>query len=102
MNTRQQVENVPSVLMINAAVQTPDAKQLWATTGWLPQEIGVIVEQGQFFCYEGQDLKLHIQRGVYDIQVYQLVGLVAEVNSGENQKPHLVSLIDGRPPRFCI
>lgn len=83
-------------MMINAAIHGPDHKQLWATPGWLPQEIGVIVVNGQFFCYEGQDLKLHLQRGVYDITVYELVGVVADINSGENQKSHLVSLINGR------
>lgn len=81
--------------MINAAIHSPDHKQLWATPGWLPQEIGVIVVNGQFYCYEGQDLKLHLQRGVYDITVYELVGVVADINSGENQKSHLVSMING-------
>jgi len=41
----------------------------------LPQEIGIIVEQGQFFCYEGQDLKLHLQRGVYNIMYTSLSAL---------------------------
>lgn len=95
LSTRKQVQTIPAVLMLNAAIHGPEAKQLWATPNWLPQEIGIIVENGQFFCYEGQDLKLHIQRGVYNVQVYELIGAVADINSGENQKPHLVSLIDG-------
>ena len=82
--------------MINAAIHSPDHRQLWATPGWLPQEIGIIVVNGQFYCYEGQDLKLHVQRGVYDIMVYELVGVVADINSGENQKSHLVSMINGK------
>ena len=97
LSTRKQVQNIPAVLMINAAIHSTESKQLWAIPNWLPQEIGVIVERGQFFCYEGQDLKLHIQRGAHNIQVYELVGAVADINSGENQKPHLVSLIDGKP-----
>ncbi|KAF1982126.1 PAB-dependent poly(A)-specific ribonuclease subunit PAN2 [Aulographum hederae CBS 113979] len=96
LNTRKSIERVPDVLMINAAVHSPEAKQLWSMPNWLPAEIGIIVDKGQFFCYEGQDLKLHIQRGVYNIQVYELVGVVADINSGENQKPHLVSVIDGK------
>jgi len=81
--------------MINAAVHSNEAKQLWAKPRWLPQEVGIIVDQGQFFCYEGQDLRMHLQRGVYKILVYELVGVVAEIHSGENQKPNLVSMING-------
>lgn len=82
--------------MINAAIHSPDHKQLWATPGWLPQEIGVIItNQGLVYCYEGSDLKVHLQRGVFDIMVYELVGVVCDINSGENQKSHLVSMING-------
>ena len=95
LSTRKTIQSVPKVMMINAAIHSMDHKQLWSTPGWLPQEIGVIVTGGQFYCYEGQDLKLHLQRGVYDITVYELVGVVADINSGENQKSHLVSLING-------
>ena len=28
--------------------------------------------------------------------VYELMGVVADINSGENQKSHLVSLINGK------
>jgi PAB-dependent poly(A)-specific ribonuclease subunit 2 len=84
--------------MINAAVNSLEAKELWAAPGWLPEEIGVIVEGGQFFCYEGEDLRLHIQRGMHYITVYELVGLVADINSGENQTSHLVSLVNGMSP----
>lgn len=94
--TRQSVQRLPAVLMINAAVHGQEAKQLWATPGWLPQEIGIIIENGQFYCYEGQDLKLHLQRGVHNIYVFELVGVVADINSGENQKPHLVSVVNGK------
>ncbi len=84
--------------MINAAINTPDAKQLWATPGWLPEKIGVIVDGGQFFCFEGEDLQLHLQRNMHNITVYELVGMVADIDSGENQKSHLVSLINGLIP----
>lgn len=65
---------------------------LWATPGWLPEEIGVIVDNGSFFCYQGEDLKLHLQRGVHNIQVYSLIGLSANIESGSPQKPHLAAL----------
>lgn len=94
--TRKTIHNVPPVLVLNAAITTPEAKQLWAIPGWLPDEIGIIIEQGQFFCYEGEDLKLHLQRGIHNITVYSLIGLAADVDSGQHQKSHLVSLINGK------
>lgn len=68
---------------------------LWATPGWLPEEIGIIVEQGQFFCYEGEDLKLHLQRGIHNITVYSLIGTATNIENGQTQKPHLVSMVNG-------
>ncbi|GME24592.1 PAB-dependent poly(A)-specific ribonuclease subunit PAN2 [Neofusicoccum parvum] len=94
---RKTIQNVPPILMINAAIHSHEAKQLWATPNWLPEKIGIIVNQGQFFCYEGQDLEHHLRRNFYDIQVYELVGVVADINSGENQKSHLVSMINVAP-----
>jgi PAB-dependent poly(A)-specific ribonuclease subunit 2 len=94
--TRKTIHSVPAVLMLNAAITTPDAKQFWATPGWLPEEIGVIVDQGQFFCYQGEDLKLHLQRGIHNITVYSLIGLAADIDSGQHQKSHLVSLVNGK------
>jgi hypothetical protein len=82
--------------MLNAAINSPEAKQLWATPGWLPEEIGIIVDpQGHFYCYEGSDLKLHIERKIHPITVYSLIGLAADIDSGQHQKSHLVSLING-------
>jgi len=40
-------------------------------------------------------LDLHIQRKAHNVQVYELIGVVADINSGENQKPHLVSMVNG-------
>lgn len=97
MIQRKTIQSVPSVLMLNAAIQSHEAKLLWSIPNWLPQEIGIIIDQGQFFCFEGQDLKLHLQRGVHNIKVYELVGVVADINSGEHQKPHLVATINTAP-----
>jgi PAB-dependent poly(A)-specific ribonuclease subunit 2 len=96
MSTRRQMQSVPAVLTINTMIHAPEARQIWATPHWLPQEIGVIPQNGQFFCFEGQDLQLHIQRRAHNIQVYELIGVVADVNSGEHQRPHLVSMINGK------
>ncbi|KAL2354819.1 PAB-dependent poly(A)-specific ribonuclease subunit PAN2 [Cryomyces antarcticus] len=95
--TRKSIQSVPAVLTLNAAIHSLEARQLWATPNWLPKEIGIIVDQGQFYCYEGQDLQFHLQKCIYNIMVYELVGIVADINSGENQKPHLVSLINVGP-----
>ncbi|KAF2706246.1 PAB-dependent poly(A)-specific ribonuclease-like protein subunit pan2 [Pleomassaria siparia CBS 279.74] len=97
MNQRKTIQSVPGVLLLNAAIQTHEAKLLWSIPNWLPREIGIIVDQGQFYCFEGQDLKLHLQRGVFNIMVYELIGIVADINSGEHQKPHLVACINTAP-----
>lgn len=97
MVQRKTIQTIPGVLMLNAAIQSHEAKLLWSIPNWLPQEIGIIVDQGQFYCFEGQDLKLHLQRGVFDIMVFELVGVVADINSGDHQKPHLVATINTAP-----
>jgi PAB-dependent poly(A)-specific ribonuclease subunit 2 len=94
ITSRRVVHAMPAVLMINAAIDTVESRQLWATPGFLPREIGIINANSQFYCYEGQDLQLHLQRRTHTINVYELVGLVADVAAGENQKSHLVSIID--------
>lgn len=95
LHTTRQIQRCPTVLMISAEVRSAEAKQIWSGPNWLPSEIGIIVDQGQFYCYQDQDLKLHLQRGVFNIQVYELVGVVADVISVHKEKPHLVSLING-------
>ncbi|PSK54749.1 hypothetical protein B9Z65_3838 [Elsinoe australis] len=94
LTTKKTIQALPKVLMINVAIHSLDQRQLWSSPNWLPQEIGIIIQNGQFFCYEGTDLQLHLQRGVYNITVYELVGLVADIHSGDNQSSHLVSLIN--------
>lgn len=97
LQTRKIIQGIPSVLTLNVPMaESRDAeleqRMLWATPGWLPEEIGVIVDNGSFFCYQGEDLKLHLQRGVHNIQVYSLIGLSANIESGSPQKPHLAAL----------
>lgn len=95
LTSQRRIHTIPPVLMLNAAVQNVEAKRIWSKPNWLPQEIGIIVDQGHFFCFEGQDLKHHLQRGAYQVEVYELVGFVADVNVGEHQKSHLISMING-------
>lgn len=96
LHIRRSIENIPAVLMLNAAVNSPETKQLWATPGWLPEEIGIVSDRGQIFCYEGKDLETHLQRGKHDITVYSLIGFAADIEAGPHQKSHLVSLINGK------
>ncbi|KAL8966737.1 MAG: hypothetical protein Q9183_003233, partial [Haloplaca sp. 2 TL-2023] len=90
------VQHVPPVLTINTALnKQTDAKHLWSIPGWLPEKIGIIVEQGRLLCLEGETLRVSQKtRPPQSIVVYNLVGLVADVNSGERQKSHMVSLIN--------
>jgi hypothetical protein len=81
--------------MLNAAINSPEAKQFWTIPGWLPEEIGIIMDQGQIYCYQGDDLKLHIQRGIHNITVYSLIGLAATIPNGL-LRTHLVSLVNGK------
>lgn len=95
LQMRKTIHGVPAVLTVNTSISTPDHRRLWATPGWLPEEIGIIVDQGQFFCFEGEDLKLHLQRGIHNITVYSLIGMVVNIESNGPQKPHLVSMVNG-------
>jgi PAB-dependent poly(A)-specific ribonuclease subunit 2 len=81
---------VPGVLTLITSIANHEQRRLWATPGWLPEEIGVIVDNGQFFCFEGEDLKLHLQRGMHNITVYSLTGIAANIESGQ-QRPHIVA-----------
>lgn len=55
------------------------------------------MDGGKVMCFEGDNLRnLQRTRHQHTIMVYQLVGMVVEINSGEHEKPHLVSLIDSQ------
>ncbi|TGO70876.1 hypothetical protein BELL_0652g00040 [Botrytis elliptica] len=94
LQTKKTIHTSPPVLMLNANLTTPESKQFWETPGCLPEEIGTIINMGQIYCYQGEDLRLHIARGAHNITVYSLVGFAAEIDVGQNEKPHLVSLIN--------
>lgn len=96
LQVRRTIHDVPPALLLNAAINSNEARQLWATPGWLPEEIGIIIDSGQFFCYQGKDLKTHLERGMHNIKVYSLIGFAADIDCGPYQKSHLVSLINGK------
>ncbi|KAI0164180.1 PAB-dependent poly(A)-specific ribonuclease subunit PAN2 [Xylariaceae sp. FL1272] len=91
LSIRKTIQQMPSVLMLTAAISNDEHRRLWATPGWLPEEIGIIVDHGNVFCYEGDDLKLHLQRGMHNITVYSLTGLAAHIEGGQ-QRSHLVAM----------
>lgn len=92
---RKTVRQLPFVLMINAALGNNAAMRgLWETPGWLPSEIGIIVQDRNVYCFEGSDLALHLRNKSPGLVVYELVGFVAEIDTSERHQPHLVSMVN--------
>lgn len=91
---RKTVHRMPLILVLNAALTNPICRRLWATPGWLPDAVGIIITDGQVMCFEGEDLHFHMQSNTPGLVVYDLVGLVAEIEIAEHQKPHLVSFVN--------
>jgi PAB-dependent poly(A)-specific ribonuclease subunit 2 len=95
---RKSVQHLPFVMMLNATLNTanvrPDMRVLWEAPGWLPTEIGLIVENKSIYCFEGTDLALHLRNKTQNLVVYELVGCVAEIDTGERHLPHLVSMVN--------
>lgn len=89
------IHNIAAVLAINTAIVLQEHRKLWETPKWLPEEIGIIIKDGQFFCFEGEDLRTHLQRGAHNITVYSLIGMVVNIEHKPPSKPHLVSIING-------
>lgn len=94
VNIRKTVHRMPLILILNAAITNPICRRLWAIPGWLPDAVGIIITEGQVMCFEGEELRLHIQNNTPGLVIYDLVGLVAEIEIAEHQKPHLVSFIN--------
>ncbi|PGH11073.1 PAB-dependent poly(A)-specific ribonuclease subunit PAN2 [Helicocarpus griseus UAMH5409] len=94
VSIRKTVNRMPLVLMLNAAINNPNIRQLWGTPGWLPEEVGICLENGRIQCFEGEDLKMRKRNNMPGLIVYELVGLVAEIDIPEHHKPHLVSFIN--------
>lgn len=93
---KKTIQNAPAVLAFNTVITQPEHRKLWSTPSWLPEEIGVIINNGHLYCYEGADLKLHLQRNTYPITVYSLTGMVVNVECPSPEKPHLVAMVNGR------
>jgi PAB-dependent poly(A)-specific ribonuclease subunit 2 len=96
LNTKKRIDNIPSVLTLLAGSLNDESRRLWATPDWLPPEIGVIVKGGEFFCYEGEDLKFQLQRGYHNITVYSLMGVAINIDVDQGPaESHLVAVVNG-------
>ena len=91
---RKSIQQMPLVLMINTAINNANCRQLWSIPGWLPDTIGIIIDGQQVSCFEGEDLRMRMSSNVPGLVVYDLVGIVTEIDVAEQKKPHLVSFID--------
>lgn len=92
--TRKSIQHLPFVLMLNAAVSNPAMQSLWETPGWLPSEIGIMMQNRGIYVFEGTELATQLRNKASSIIVYELVGFVADIDTTERQQPHLVSLIN--------
>lgn len=91
---RKSVKQMPLVMMINTAFNIPAVRQLWSVPGWLPEKIGIASDGTQVMCFEGEDLRARQRINFRGLVVYELVGLVAEIDIAEQKQPHLVSFIN--------
>ena len=96
---RQVYGKIPPVLMINALPEKNHESNaaLWATPGFLPESIGMFLQpDGQVHCLEGNLDQSMLHHSLY---IHDLVGFVAKIHSTQDQKAHLVSLINGLATR---
>ncbi|PHH51042.1 PAB-dependent poly(A)-specific ribonuclease subunit PAN2 [Ceratocystis fimbriata CBS 114723] len=94
LSTKKTVASVPEVLVLNSNITTADQQRFWCTPGFLPEEIGIVVDRGQVYCFEGADLKMFQQQGRHNIIIYSLIGMTLNIEGGHGNKAHLVSMID--------
>lgn len=95
ISNRKTVHALPDVFVLNTAANDSRKKQLWTTKGWLPTEIAIICKDNQLYCYEGDDVKVHLERNVHAVQVYSLVGVAINIDKIKNDEPaHLVAAVN--------
>ncbi|KZZ88317.1 Exonuclease, RNase T/DNA polymerase III [Ascosphaera apis ARSEF 7405] len=72
-----------------------NARGMWAVPGFLPEELGLTIENGRVHVFEGEELRARRRMNTStSLFEYELVGVVAEVDIPEHSKPHLVSFIN--------
>lgn len=98
ISSRPEIRSVPPVLSFNTNLDNnAEGRRLWGNPDWLPTEIAVVPHGRSVSCFEGEALQDILRvKPEFENMVYELVGFVADINSGEQQKSHLVSLVNGR------
>ena len=91
---RRNFQHVPDVMVINAAAPNPRLRHIWAAKGFLPKEIGILIMGDSMHIVEGFELEARKQENPSRVKVFELVGYVAEVKVADQDRPHLVSIID--------
>lgn len=91
---RRNFQHLPYVILINASLSNTKTRHIWATPSFLPSEIGILLQGDTIHILEGSDLIAHQQSDGSSFIVYELVGYVAEINSSDHDRPHLVSIIN--------
>ena len=81
----------PPVLIINALSEQNYDASIWSTPGFLPERLGTFIHPDGRVTVVEENLE---QLGD-NIQTYELIGFVAHIRSAQDQKSHLVSLING-------
>jgi PAB-dependent poly(A)-specific ribonuclease subunit 2 len=89
------------VLTFNATTSDKNStlsKDYWSTPGWLPDEIGLTLNNKLLNVWQGEDLKKVAKRSndQADLRIYELVGFVAEVKDEDERKKHMVSFVNGK------
>ena len=93
---RKTVKRLPKVLMFNATTNEKShsyIREHWLSPGWLPDEVGVLVENGQLSVYQGEELA--DIKEANGLVLYDLVGFVAEIRVEEERNTHLISFVNG-------
>ena len=94
---RKLVRRLPKIMMFNATTNEKSQtyiREHWSTPGWLPDEIGVLVANGQLSVYQGEDLRIMKER-CENLVTFDLVGFVAEIKPEEKRNTHLISFVNG-------
>ncbi|KAH8205355.1 hypothetical protein TruAng_000434 [Truncatella angustata] len=98
LSNRKVTHQLPVVLTLHAGDFRDVDRRLLATPGWLPEEIGVIIDDGAFFCFEGHELKSLIDRQQrnqlqHKLVVYSLTALAVDIDTGMKES-HLVAMVN--------
>jgi hypothetical protein len=100
-HTRKSITKLPDVLTFNATTSDKNStisKDYWSTPGWLPDEIGLTLNNKLLNVWQGEDLKKVAKRSndQADLKIYELVGFVAEVKDEDERKKHMVAFVNGK------